>query len=141
MTSRAVIIHNLAHAQAALAAAERLDQPITLYSAEGAAAYGGAAWFQSIVAAAQDMHPRARCEAVLDCGDSAGLALAALRENCRAIVLRGAPSVRRKISTIAATRSARLDPGAKEALDLRLCTAPEEAVSRWLSHEPPSGGS
>jgi hypothetical protein len=133
MTPRAVIIHSLAQARAALAAAERLDRPIILYSAEGAAAYGGAAWFRAVIAAAQAAHPRARCEAVLDCGDSAGLALAALREGCRAIVIRGAPALRRKLAAIAATTAARLDAGAGDALDLRHSMDPEAAVATWLS--------
>jgi fructose/tagatose bisphosphate aldolase len=134
MTSRAVIIHSLEHARAALAAAERLDRPITLYSAEGAGSYGGAAWFQAIVAAAQASHPGARCEAVLDCGDSVGLALAALREGCRAIVVRGAPSVRRKIAAIAEVSAARLAADADGALDLHDSKDPESAVAAWLSH-------
>lgn len=133
MTPRAVIIHSLEQAQGALAVAERLDRPIALYSAEGAAAYGGAAWFLAVVAAAQAAHPHAQCEAVLDCGADAGLALAALREGCRAIVIRGAPGLRRKLATIAAMSTARLDAGAKDALDLRHSKNPEAAVMAWLS--------
>lgn len=132
MTARAVIIHSIDHARAALAAATRRDCPIVLYSAEGAAAYAGAAWFSAVVAAARSDYPTARCEAVLDCGDHAGLALAALRLGCRAIVLRGPAALRGKIAAIAKVRAARLVSGPKEALDLRHCPDPESAVMTWL---------
>ena len=133
MASRAVIIHSSEQAHAALAAATLVDRPITLYSAVGAAAYGGAAWFAAIVAAARVEFPEAQCDAVLDCGDHAGLALAALRQGWRALVLRGPPAVRNKIAAIAATQNARLDEGAVSALDLRHCLDPEAAVRTWLA--------
>lgn len=139
MTPRAVIIHSLEHARAALAAAERLDRPIVLYSAEGAAAYGGAAWFQSIVAAAQEACPRARYEAVLDCGTNAALAVAALRQGCRAVAVRGAPALRRKLAAIAAASDARLDPGAHDVLDLRHSKHPEADVATWLQRVSDTG--
>ena len=133
MAARAVIIHSIDHARAALAVAARLNRPIRIYSAEGAAANAGAAWFMAVVAAAQSDHPSARCEAVLDCGDHPGLALAALRHGCRAIVLRGSPAARKKIAEIAQASAARLDHGARDALDLRHCRDPEAAVTTWLT--------
>ncbi len=133
MSRRAVIIHSLEHARAALAAAERTGAPIAVYSAEGAGAYAGAAWFLAVIAAARADHPRAAVEAVLDCGAAPGIALAALRAGCRAIVLRGEPALLRKIAAIAAASSARLDPGPSGALDLRRCRDPEAVVADWLS--------
>ena len=133
MAASAVIIHSVEHARAALAVAARLNRPIRIYSAEGAAAYAGAAWFLAVVAAAQSTHPDARCDAVLDCGDQPGLALAALRLGCRAIVLRGSPAARKKIAEIAQATAARLDRGARDALDLRHCRDPESAVMTWLA--------
>ena len=135
MTGRAVIIHSLDHARAALAAAERFGTPVTLYSAEGAAGYAGATWFLAVVAAARADHPTATCEVVLDCGTAPGLALAALRAGCRAIVIRGEPALLRKIAAIAAASSARLDPGPREGLDLSRCPDPEAAVLAWLAPE------
>jgi hypothetical protein len=136
----AVIVHSIDHARAALAVAARLRRPITLYSAEGAAAYAGAGWFRAMLAAAQAEHPAADCEAVLDCGSHAGLALAALRAGCPTIVFHGKQAIRRKIAAIAETRNARLDPGAGDALDLKRCHDPETAVTAWLgqSSRPPS---
>lgn len=135
MARRAIIIHSIEHAQAALAVAARIDQPVTLYSAQGAAAYAGAGWFQAVAAAARGAHPTADCEIVLDCDGHAGLALAALRAGCPAIVFRGTPAQRRKIAAIAATRGARLDAGASDdALDLNRCHDPQAAVAAWLTH-------
>lgn len=133
MASRAIIIHSSEHARAALAAATRLNRPVTLYSAIGAAAYGGGAWFAALVAAARGDFPQAQCDAVLDCGDHAGLALAALRQGCRRLVLRGSPATRDKIAAIAAAQNARLDEGGMDALDLRHCSDPEAAVMAWLA--------
>ena len=133
MATNAIIIHSIEHARAALAVASRLNRPIRIYSAEGAAANAGAAWFMAVTAAAQSDHPTARCEAVLDCGDHPGLALAALRQGCRAIVLRGSPAARKKIAEIAQTSGARLEHGATNALDLRHCRDLEPAVMTWLT--------
>ncbi len=57
---RAIVIHGLGHARAALAAAAALDVPVTLLSATGAASYAGAAWFQQVIALAAKDHPGAR---------------------------------------------------------------------------------
>ena len=44
----AIVIHGLAHAEAALAAAE-LGAPVTLISAEAAAGYAGPPWFCAFI--------------------------------------------------------------------------------------------
>lgn len=128
----AIIIHSIDHARAALAVAARLGRPITLYSADGAVAYAGAGWFQAVVATARADYPVVECEAVLDCGPHVGLALAALRAGCPAIVFRGAAAQRRKIAEIAAVRGARVDAGVPDALDLGQCRDPQAAVTAWL---------
>ena len=45
-----VLIHSLADARAALAAAAALGVPVTLASAPGAAGYAGPAWFGEVIA-------------------------------------------------------------------------------------------
>lgn len=141
MPPRAIIIHCLEHAQATLAAAERLSVPVVLYSAEGAAGYGGSAWFRAVIAAAQAAYPRAVYESVLDCGGDAALALAALRDGCRAIVLRGPPALCRKVAAIALASAARLDGGAPgDALDLRHSRDPYGEVAEFLSGAAGSEG-
>lgn len=132
MARHAIIIHSIDHARAALAVGAQLGHPITFYSAENAGAYAGAGWFQAVVTAARADYPAAECEAVLDCGGHAGLALAALRAGCPAIVFRGSAAQRRKIAAIAAAHGARLDAGAQEALDLGRCRDPQAVVAAWL---------
>ncbi len=57
MLPRAVIVHNLAHTRAALAAASALEAPVTLMSAPGAAAYLGAGYFQAMIEEARAEFP------------------------------------------------------------------------------------
>ena len=61
-----IIIHNLGHALGALAAAEAAGTAVRLLSAPGAAAHGGAAWLNEVVAAARARHPRAEPDPLLD---------------------------------------------------------------------------
>ncbi len=135
MTPRAVIIHSLEHARGALAAAEARGLPIVLYSAEGAAGSSGIGWFTAVIEAARADHPRATFEAVLDCGFNGALAVAALRSGCGAIVIRGTPALRRKLAAIAAGAAARIDNGARGALDLRHSKDPRGAVIAWLMRD------
>jgi hypothetical protein len=104
-----------------------------LYSAEGAAGSSGIGWFTTVIEAARADHPRAMFEAVLDCGFNSALALAALRDGCRAIVIRGTPALRRKLAVVAAGMAARIDDGANGALDLRHSKNPRGAVVAWLA--------
>jgi hypothetical protein len=133
MIPRAVIIHSLEQARAALAAAEARGVPVVLYSAEGAAGSSGIGWFTSVIEAARADHPRAVFEAVLDCGSNGALAVAAMRGGCRAVVIRGTPALRRKLAVIAAGMAARIDAGASGALDLRHGKDPHGAVIAWLT--------
>ena len=64
-------------AQARLALAPGL--PVTLLSAEGAALYMGVGWWQALVGAARASYPATPCADILDCADSPGRAMAALR--------------------------------------------------------------
>ena len=77
----AVIVHGLADVRAALA----LGRPVTLLSAPGAGMYAGCLWWRSLVEGV-------RGDAVLDCADGSGAALAALRIGvCRLVLWREAP--------------------------------------------------
>lgn len=133
-----VVIHNLAHARAALAAAEATGVAIRLSSAPGAAAYAGAAWFLEMVAAARADHPGARAEAVLDCGAEAGLALGAIRSGIEAIRIRVTPRMRARLGAIAAAAGCRLVANERApTLDLLATSDPERAVRDWLAQRAP----
>ena len=112
----AIVIHSLAHATAALAAADELGVPVTLISAPDAAAYAGPGWFRAVAEQACAAHPGVEVTAVLDCGDMTGHALAALREGVVAIRFAGDTSG--KIEDIAGQYGALVIAGRPEALDL-----------------------
>ena len=88
---------NLAEARALLeAGASRIES----FAAAGLSA--GPGWFQAIVEALEAEFPGRRFEAVLDCGEEPGVALAALRRGVKRIRLAGAPETVRRVSDIAA---------------------------------------
>ena len=99
--TRAVVIHCLDHARAAMAAAAALGAEVTLVSAPAAAAYAGAGWFLEAIAIAAAEHPTARAVAVLDCGDRPGLVLGALRRGCRAVRFTGRGRALARLQAIA----------------------------------------
>jgi hypothetical protein len=82
---RAVTVHGLAQARAALA--PRL--PVLLLSGPGAASYGGALWWRNVVEQALDGR---HAPDALDCSDEPGRALEALAAGCRIIVLLPCPA-------------------------------------------------
>jgi hypothetical protein len=132
MTGRAIIVHSLGHALAALAAAEGLGVSVTLASAPGAAAYLGAGYFQSMVEGARDAYPGAAFGAVLDCGAAPGLALAALRQGLPAVCLRAPAKTLAKVAEIAAAHGALLNPEMGPALDLEGAPDVAGACRDWL---------
>ena len=135
MSARVIVFHSLAHARAALAAAER-GAPVTLRSAPGAAAYAGAGYLKAIVDQAASEHADVAVTAVIDCGADAGIAMAALRAGWRTVRFSGPEKVRRKLADIADQCGARLaddDAEATEALDLLDSGDPLAACRAFLS--------
>ena len=132
---RAVVIHSLAHARRALAAAAKVGAAVRLRSAPNAAAYAGAAWFQEVVRQAADAYPGVAVEASLDCGDHAGLALGALRQGIRLVRFTGPRAVRDRIAAIARGSGGALDSDRRSALDLgAVAEADTDARLRdWLA--------
>lgn len=128
----AVIVHSLAHARAAIEAAARLRVPVVVESAKGAAGYAGPMWFLEVVRAARAGHPKVNVTAVMDCGDSPGYALAALRAGCRAIRIDAPRPVKAKIKAIARQYGAVLRGGKTRALDLLNERDPPVACLQWL---------
>ncbi len=130
--SRAVVVHTLAHARAALAAAAELRVPVLLLSPPGAASYMGAGYFQAMIAEARDAFPAVEAGAVLDCADMAGLALAALRQGIGAVRLGGRDDVVGRVADIARQLGAELWAGSPPALDLLDAPDPRAACLDWL---------
>jgi hypothetical protein len=129
---RTVVIHSLDHARRALAAAAAAGVAVRLQSAPGAAAYSGAAWFQEVVRTASSAHPDVAVEAVLDCGDAAGLALAALRQGIPVVRFSGRRRVRENIAAIALRHGAVLDSARRAVLDLGRVADADARLAAWL---------
>jgi fructose/tagatose bisphosphate aldolase len=130
---RAVIVHSLDHARAALAAASALRLPVTLLSPPLAAAYMGAGYFRALIEAAGAEFPDVAVTAVLDCGDEPGFALAALREGIKAVRFTGPDPAAQRLRQIAEKQGAVLILDEIAALDLLDRTDAEAACRAWFS--------
>jgi hypothetical protein len=104
-----IIVHSLGHAIGALKAGARTGRSITLSSAPEAGIYVGAGWFRALVQAAREAVPDARFSAILDCGDHAGAALAAIRAQIEAVVFTGRADVASRLADIARQHGVRLE--------------------------------
>jgi hypothetical protein len=127
-----VVVHSLAHAVAALTAAAERGRAIVIASAPDAGISAGPGWFGAVMAAARQAAPTARATALLDCGEDAGAAQAAIHSGIEGIVFTGRPDVAARLADIAGQRGALLvttrpDP----ALDLgALFLADSETLRR-----------
>ncbi len=72
------IVGSLDEARAVLADA-KIDRPVRIQSPAGAAGLHGIGWWLALTRLLADEFPGINIEAALHCGDSPGLALAALR--------------------------------------------------------------
>ena len=134
MSRRIILFHSLDHARAAVAAASELDVPFTLQSAPGAAAYAGVGFLKAV---ADEALGDGDIEAVIDCGEDAGTALAALRASWVRVVFSGPPDMLEKLADIAAQQGARVVGGGAEAaaLDLLDVADPLAACRDFLGRE------
>ncbi len=131
---RHIAVHGLDHARAALAAAQECRCPVVLTSSPEGAASLGAPLFARIIALARAEYPAAEAEAVLDCGDAPGLALAAMRCGVEAVRVRAAPEAMRRLADIAAQAGVRLLPAEdRPVLDLADIEDVPSACRAWLA--------
>ena len=130
--SRAIIIHELAHARAALQVSAALGITVELWSAPGAAAYAGAGWFDALIRRVVAEMPEARIVAVLDCDERADLVQAALRQGLTRVCYRGPSPVARRLAEIAGQYAATLYRKMPLALDLLHVDDPHAACRAWL---------
>lgn len=82
-SSEPAVVLGLADVRAALADGRRR----VLVSAEGAGVWAGCLWWRALIGLAEAEFPGLVEADVLDCADSPGQAMAALRSGCRWIVL------------------------------------------------------
>jgi fructose/tagatose bisphosphate aldolase len=132
VTRRAIIVHSLEDARAALAAAAELGLPVTLRSAPGAAAYLGAQIFREIIETARAEYPEVDAVGILDCGENAGFALAALRHGIERVRVDLPAETRTRVADIARQHGGALDDDPAPALDLLDCDTSAERCRSWL---------
>jgi hypothetical protein len=134
VSGKRIIVHSLAHARAALAAAQALEAPVTLASAEAAGGFAGPLWFKSLIETAHAGFPDVDAVAVLDCGSEAGTTLAALRHGLKRVRFTGNAAALKPLREIAHELGAEIETGpAPEALDLLSESAPEAAARAYLA--------
>ena len=90
-----VVVHDRVQAEAALEAAEELRCAIWLRSAPDAAAYAGVGYLKALSELVGH-------EVVVDCGEDAGIAMAALRTDCRRLAFSGPATVSQRLAEMAA---------------------------------------
>ncbi len=101
---RRSVIHGIDQARAVCQAARASKDPtpfsLELWSARGAAASLGPAWFGNLIEIVQNEFPDLAIVGILDCGDAPGNALAALRHGIACIYISAPPPVADKIRAI-----------------------------------------
>lgn len=123
------VVHHLDHVLAACRASSDTGRPVTLLTPPGGAHAAGPPYYREAVRAAKAVCPEAAVEIILDCGDDAALAVAALKTGWKTVVLSGSPTLRRKVAAIAQDFEARILARRPAAVDL-LQTADPEAAYR-----------
>lgn len=120
-----IVVHDLRQAGDAVQAAAELAMPIQLRSAPDAAAYAGVGYLHALGEAAGH-------ELLIDCGDDAGLVMAALRTGCRRLVFSGSGETFGRLAEMAAEVGATLrhQTGSAAALEL---SPDDDARKRCLS--------
>ena len=108
-TETVIVVYTLAHAVGALRGAIRTECRITLLSAPGAGVYGGPGWFRGLVEAAREAVPDVTFSAILDCGDQAGAALAAIRAQIESVIFIGREDVAQRLADVARQHGVRLE--------------------------------
>ena len=116
--AKAVVVHDLGQAEAALAAAAALKQPIAVWSAPDAAVRAGVGWFAALARQAHATAPKAKAAFILDCGDRADLVQDAFRDGLVDACFTGRPAVAARLADIARKSKARLHLKRPRALDL-----------------------
>lgn len=130
-----VIVHDLAQAAAALAAAAEAGREIRLLTPPGGAHYAGHAYYTEVFRQAAAGQPAARFAAMLDCGDDAALAVTAIAAGWRSLVLTRGGVAFARIADIAAAHGADLAHRPPAGLDLA-GPEPLPRCRRWLARRP-----
>lgn len=131
-------VHGLDHVRAALTAAREAGCGVTLLSP--AATLTGIGWWRHLMAQAAAEFPDVDFEGALDCGPSAGAALAAIRAKAGPLEVSVASEVLAKLTGIAQQAGVRAGGGGSPALDLLGMPEASRACRDWLAKEDAEPG-
>jgi hypothetical protein len=131
LSRREIVLHSLEQARAAMAAAGRLNLPVTLASAPGAALQVGPGWFKAVIEQASEAHPEVAVTAILDCGDQPGAVMAALRAGLTRLRFHGDAALRPKLAAMGAIFA---EPP-EAVLDLLAIREPAAACAAFLNKD------
>jgi hypothetical protein len=109
---------------------------VTLVSERGAAGFAGPGWWHALLQSLRRDFPDVSWRAVLDCGESAGSTMAALRMGVPMISFAGPDNIASKLAAMAAAQGAALLRERPLGLDLRGLRDPCAACRVWLREEP-----
>ncbi len=129
----ALVIHDLDHARAALAASSGLGIAVLLVTAPGAVQSGGPAYLKAVIDRAAEGFPSAQWSALIDCGSRPGDLFASLDAGWRRLAFTGAPVAAQRLGEIIAGRGASLETLPMASLDLGREADPRSASRNWLS--------
>jgi hypothetical protein len=133
MKAPAITVHDFSQARVAVAAADRLGVPVRLVSPPAGAGYLGVAWMAALLSELREAYPDAAVGSVLDCGDDAGLAMAAAQERAAdTLVFCGHAETVRRLAAIARAAGMTLTDARPPSLDLLGAADPEAACRDWL---------
>lgn len=136
-------IHGAAQMRAALTAARAAGCAVTLLSP--VATLAGIGWWRRLMAQAAAEFPDVTFDGVLDCGPSAGMAMAAIRTKAGPLEVSVGADVLEKLADIARQAGVRATGGGEPALDLLgqnllgMSDAPR-ACRDWLGAEDADAG-
>ena len=133
MVRPAVIVHDIGHVRAVVAAAAALGIAVTVRSAPGASSFLGPSVFRAMVDLARQSAGPADVVAVMDCGRDAGRALSALRHGIERVRVDLPAATAERIADIAGCYGAAIDDDDGVALDLLNCDDPAATCRKWLA--------
>ena len=130
--------HSLSHVDAALGAAAGSKIGVALVTPRGAAATGGPEIYLEMYRQGHAHFPETETNAVIDCGDNAGIAMRALRCGWRDLVFTGDDDVRKKLQDMLEQLGGTLGRSRPYTIDLIASSDPAWTVQQALYRSIPS---
>ncbi|QJE73355.1 hypothetical protein HHL28_09835 [Aerophototrophica crusticola] len=112
-------LRSLPDGRAILSVAQAAGVPVLLVSDPGAASFAGAGWWRALTDDLRAEFPDLPFTTLLDCGDSAGAVMGALREGVRALAFSGPPGTLEKLHAMAVQLGGQVIRPPEAATDLR----------------------